>query len=68
MPIGVSKVAFLCFQQLSLNIKQKFESLYRSIDGERPLSVVVGVVGLLVEKPLYSRNATFPVLPNLFKV
>ena len=48
---GRAKVAFLCFKQLSLSIKQKFESSYHLIGGERLLSVVVGVASFLVPKP-----------------
>ena len=37
-----SKSSFFCFQQRSLNIKQKFEFLYHLIDGERLLSLLIG--------------------------
>ena len=43
---------FFCFKQLPLNFKQKFEFPYDLIDGERLLSVVVGVVSFSVDKPL----------------
>ena len=39
---GGVKIVF--FKQLPLNIKRKFESLYHSIDGEKPLSIVTAVV------------------------
>ena len=56
------------FKQLPLNIKQKFEFLFDLIDGERLLSVVVGVVSFLADKPLDFYDTTFSVLPSLFKV
>ena len=46
------KVASFCFKQLPLNIKQKFGFSYHSIDGERLLSVVVGVVVIFWSKNL----------------
>ena len=43
---------FHCFQQLSLNIKQKFEFSYHSTEGEKLSSVVVGMVSFSVDKTL----------------
>ena len=59
---------FLCFEQLPLNIKQKFEFPYHLNDGERLLSVVEGVVSFSVDKPLDIDDTTFSVSPSLFKV
>ena len=56
---GGVKVVSLCFKQLPLNIKQKFESLYHLIDGERLLSILVGVVSFSVYKPLDFHDTTF---------
>ena len=57
---------FVCFEQLSLNTKQKFEFSYHSFDGERLLSVAVGVVGCSADKPLDFHDTIFSVLPSLF--
>ena len=54
--------------QLHLNTKQKFEFPYHLIDGERLLSVMVGVVIFSADKPSDSHGATFSVLPSFFKV
>ena len=51
MSLGGVRVAFFCFKQLPLNDKQKFESPYELIDGERLISAVVGVVSFSVGKP-----------------
>ena len=51
---------FVCFKQLPLNIKQKTNFLYYSLEGERLLSVVVGAVCFLVDKPLDLHDTTFP--------
>ena len=59
---------FVCFKQLSLNTKQKFELLYHLINGERLLSVVVGVVCFLADKPLDFHDTNFSVSFTLFKV
>ena len=61
-------VFFVCFKQLPLNTKQKFEFPYSLIDGERLLSLVVGVVSFLVDKALDFHNTNFSVSPSLFKV
>ena len=66
MSVGVN-VALLCFKQFPLNIKQKFESPYHLIYGERLLSVVVGVVSFLVEKPLDFHDTAFTVSSCLLK-
>ena len=58
---------FLCFKQLPLKDKQKFESSYQLIDGERLLPLVAGVVSFLASKLLDFHDATFSVSPNLFK-
>ena len=58
---------FVCFKKLPLNDKQKFESPYQLIDGEGLLSVVVGVVGFSVDKPLDFNHTTFFVSPSLLK-
>ena len=65
---GVVKFAYLCFKLLLLDIKQKFGFSYHLIDGERLLSVVIGVPTFLTDKPLDFHNTTFSVSPNLFKV
>ena len=62
------KVVFLSFKQLPLNIKQKCESLPLLIDGERLLSVFVGVVIISVNKPLDFHDTTLSVSPSYFKV
>ena len=64
---GVVKVAILCFKQLLLDMKQKFGFSYHLIDGEKLLSVVIGVPTFLTDKPLDFHNKTFSVSPNLFK-
>ena len=56
-----------CFKQLPLDTKQKFEFLYHLIDGERLLSVVVGLVIFSADKPLDFNNTIFSVLLSLFK-
>ena len=56
------------FKQPPLNDKQKFESPYQLTDGERLLSVVVGVVSFLAEKPLDFHGTTFSVSPSLLKL
>ena len=53
---------------LPLNIKQNFESGYHLIDGEKLLSVVVGVASFSIGKDLDLLDVTFSVLPTLFKV
>ena len=65
---GVVKVALLCFKQLLLDMKQKFGFSSHLIDGEKLLSVVIGVPTFLTDKPLDFHNTTFSVSPNLFKV
>ena len=60
-------ITFFCFKQLPLNIKQKFEFLYHLIDGEKLLSVVVGVVRFSADKTLDFHDTTFSVIPDLFK-
>ena len=42
--------------------------MYNSIDGERLLSVVIGVVSLSAEKPLDFHDTIVSVLPSLFNV
>ena len=59
---------FFCFKQLPLNIKQKFGFSYHLIDGERLLSVVIGVESFLTDKPLDFHDTTFSVSPSSFKV
>ena len=49
-------------------ISKNFESPYQLNDRERLLSVVVGVVSLLADKPLDFHDTTFSVSPSLFKV
>ena len=44
---------FFCFKQIPLNDKEKFESLYHLFNGERLLSVVVGIVSFLADKLLH---------------
>ena len=56
------------FKQLLLDMKQKFGLSYHLIDGEKLLSVVIGVPTFLTDKPLDFHNTTFSVSPNLFKV
>ena len=55
-------------KQLSLNTKQEFELMYHLIDGERLLSVVVGVASVSADKPLDFHDTIFPVSASLFKV
>ena len=55
-------------KQLSLNTKQEFELMYHLIDGERLLSVVVGVASVSADKPLDFRDTFFPLSASLFKV
>ena len=55
---------FFCFKQLPLNIKQKFESPYHLIDGERLLSVVVDLVSFSVDKHSDFHDTTFEALPS----
>ena len=59
---------FFCFKQLPLNVTQKFEFWYHLIARERLISVVVGVVSLLADKPLDFDDTTFSVSPSLFEV
>ena len=68
MLLGGVKAAFFPFKQLSLNTKQKYESLYCLNDGERLLSVMVGVVSSSPDKPLDFHDTTFSILPSLCKV
>ena len=63
-----SKSCSFCFKQLPLNITQRFYGSCHLIDGERLLSVVVGVVNISVEKTLDFHDTTFSVSPSLFKV
>ena len=42
------------------------EFLYHLIDGEKLLSLVVGVVSFSVDKPLNFHNPTFSVSPSPF--
>ena len=60
--LGRVTVVFLYFKQLLLNTKEKFESLCNLIDGERLLSVAVGVVIFSVDKPLDFHGTTFSVV------
>ena len=60
-------ITFFCFKQLPLNIKQKFKFLYHLIDGEKLLSVVVGVVRFSADKTLDFHDTPFSVIPGLFK-
>ena len=55
-------------KQLSLDTKQEFEFMYHLIDGERLLSVVVGVASVSADKPLDFHDTVFPVSASLFKV
>ena len=55
-------------KQLSLDTKQEFEFMYHLIDGERLLSVVVGVASVSADKPLDFHDTIFPVSASLFKV
>ena len=57
--LGGVKVTLFCFKEPSVNTKQKFESLYRLIDGERLLSVVLVVVRFSADKSLDFHDATF---------
>ena len=66
--LGEVKVAFFCFKQVPLHIKQKFEFLCHLVDGGRLLSVVVGVVSFSSDKTLDFHDTTFSVSPSLFKV
>ena len=59
---------FLFFKQLPLNTQQKFEFLYHLIDGERAVSLAVGVVSFSVGKPLDFHDKNFSVSPGLLKV
>ena len=59
---------FFCFKQLLFNIRQKFESQYHLIDGERLLSLVVGEISFLVDIPLDLHDTTFLVFLGLFKL
>ena len=59
--------AFFYFQQLRLSTKQKLESPYHLINGERLLSVVVGVVSFSANKPLDFHDTIFLVSPSFFK-
>ena len=53
----------------SFYIKQKLEISYNLIDGERLLSVVVGVVvNVSTGKPSDFHDTRFSVSPSLFKV
>ena len=65
---GGVQAALLCFKQLNLNIKQKFEFLFHIIDGERLLSFMVGVVSFSFDKPSDFHDTTCSVSPSLFKV
>ena len=42
--------------------------MYHLIDGERLLSVVVGVASVSADKPLDFHDTIFPVSASLFKV
>ena len=57
---------FFSFKLLPSKIKQKFEISYHLIDGERLLSVVVGVVSFLADKSDF-HDTTFSVSPSLNK-
>ena len=57
-----------CFKQLPLHIKQKCECPCYLIDGERLLSLAVGVVSSSVHKPFDFHDTTFSVSRNLIKV
>ena len=56
-----------CIKQLSLNTKQNFGFPCYLIDGERLLSVVIGVVRFLADKLLDFHDTIFSVLPSLLK-
>ena len=58
---------FFCLKHLTLNTKQKFDSLYHLIDGERLWSAVVGVVSLSADKPLNFHDTKFSVSPSIIK-
>ena len=62
------KVVFFCFKQLLLNIKQGLESPFHLIDGKTLLSIVRWVASFLAHKPLDFYDATFFLLPSIFKV
>ena len=66
MIFGGVKIAFFCFKQLPLNIKQKSEFSYCLIDGERLLSVVVKE-NFSVNKILDFHDTAFSVTHSLFK-
>ena len=66
-PVAVTK-SCVFFKKLPLNTKQKFESLYHLIDGERLLSLVVEVVSFSPDKPFDFDGTTFSVLPSLSEV
>ena len=51
------------FKQLPFNTKQKLEFPYYLIDGERLLSVVVGVASFSGDRPLDFYDTIFSVLP-----
>ena len=63
---GGVKVAFFCFKQLPL-ILNKIWIFVPLIEGERLLSVVVGVVIFLAELPDFNYSI-FSLSPSLFKV
>ena len=65
---GGVKIAFICFKQLPLNIKQKLEFWYHLIDGERLLSAEVEAVSFSVNKPSHFNDTTFLESPSLLKV
>ena len=58
---------FICFKQLFLNDKQKYESPYQLIDGERLLSVMVEEVDFPVDKPLDFHGIIFSVSLSMIK-
>ena len=62
------KVVFFCFKQFFLNIKQRLESPFHLVDGERLLSVVGRTASFPVHKPLDFYDATILVLSSIFKV
>ena len=66
--LGKVQVAFFGFKQLPLNTKQKFDFLYHLIDGEKLLSVVVGVLSFSTDKPLDFHDEIFLISPRPFKV
>ena len=59
---------FFCFKQSPLNTKQKFEFSYHFIDGERLLSVLVGVLRFSADKPLDFHDKIFSSSRSPFKV